>query len=746
MKNFVKNIWFVRIYSYKDLNIIFKKYIFYMDESKLKSNYKKLKIKKFLFIFGWFLFSIVLFYIFLPYFIPIKLKTIPNSKIIYDKNWIQIWEIIIDQKYRHIETPLYDIPDFIQKSVIAIEDKSFYQNDWIDYKALFRAWFINITNFKNLQWGSTISSQLVRMNYWLNQKRTFVKKIHEFTLSLALNKKFSKQQILEKYLNTMYFGYLNYGIQSASKYYFGKTLDNLTKSEMIALLVLPKNPSKYDPYKNYANFKKRYDLLVDYLNKNNIFPVSEYNNIKNEALLFNTDHKNKLPYVVDAISLHYFSSQPNKIWFSTIATGSRITTWIDNSKFWSGTIILSDITTTVDYALSEQIQQIANNTINTLKRKNVNDYGLIIIDRHTGEVRVMIWWYDYYNKEGQVNSVLALRQMWSTLKPFTYLLAFKDKWLNPEDTIIDLPIQFRTSQWYSYTPKNFSLKYKWEVSIANALAESLNVPAVKVADMVGVSNLLRFYQKLWFSSLNKEADYYGLALTLGVWEVSLYELTRAYGIFANQWKLCDFKFLQWEADFCTDIIEDEFIEKIVYILTNRYFKINGFPINWNLDFPDRYVFVKTWTSREFDDNAAIGFSENYIIWVWVWNKDGSNMNMVTGVSGAWEIFRKIIYYLEKNEISNNFINLKINQQNYVEIISPVKDSVYKYDSKILSKNQKIKLDFSTNIDYTSYIRMVDWEIFKEQYLWLEPWKHTLQVVLYKEWKEVWKVESFFEVL
>ncbi len=285
-----------------------------MRQKKDKQSKKitKFKIKNFLFILICLIFLVVLVYILLPYTLTVRLKTIPNSILIYDRNWIEIWELVIDKKYRHTETPLNEIPDFITKSVITIEDRSFYQNDGIDYKALVRAWFINISNFQNLQWASTISSQLIRMNYWLNQKRTFAKKIQEFTLSLALNRKYSKSQILEKYLNTMYFGYLNYWIQSAAKYYFGKDLNNLTKSEMIALLVIPKNPSKYDPYKNYANFKKRYNLLVDYLYKNKIFADNEYNSIKSESLLFNADHKNKLPYVVDAVYSHYFWLTPIK--------------------------------------------------------------------------------------------------------------------------------------------------------------------------------------------------------------------------------------------------------------------------------------------------------------------------------------------------------------------------------------------------------------------------------------------------
>jgi membrane peptidoglycan carboxypeptidase len=239
------------------------------------------KKKNYLYIILMFLWVFLLFYTSL-FLIKPDIEKIPYSNVIYDKNNIQIWEIIVDNNYRHQKLEFNEIPDFTKKSIIILEDKTFYQNNWIDFSALFRAIINNLSNKNVTQWASTISSQVIRNNYWLNSKRTFLIKIKEFYLSLALNINYSKDEILTNYLWNIYFWYLNYWIKSASNYYFWKDLQNLTNAEQIALLILPKNPKKYDPYKNRTDFKKRFISISDTLLKNNLVSKSEYESIINE--------------------------------------------------------------------------------------------------------------------------------------------------------------------------------------------------------------------------------------------------------------------------------------------------------------------------------------------------------------------------------------------------------------------------------------------------------------------------------
>jgi len=590
------------------------------------------KFRMTFFIIFWILWLWLFSYLFISFLLPLNLNTLPSSTVIYDQNNIEIWEIIRDEKIRHREIKLTESPLFYRDTLISLEDKDFYENNGISYRWLARSIWNNIKAGKVIEWGSTISSQFIRNNLWLNENRSLGRKILEFIYALRLNHIYSKDEILEKYINQVYYGYLNYGLSSASQYYFSKTPENLTKAEQITLLVIPKDARKFDPYKNPKSFRTRFENIVGYLKSNNILSEKEAKDILNENLTLNYEHDNKLPYVADFIQYGYEKWKlPN----------NNLETW--NLK--SETLI-----TTIDYNLTKKIDTLAHNTILDLAWKDVSDYGIVILDRNTNELRTIIWGINYHANEWQVSSALALRQPWSAMKPFTYTLAFEKLWLTPADTILDLPVAYKTAEWYEYNPKNYSLDYKGEVTLAEALSQSINVPAIKLADKLWVENLLRFYHQAGIISLKKDADYYGLGITLGNGEVSLYELTRAYSIFANEGRLCDIKVISSKSWKCTSIASTWSISNINLILTNRYFKLAGFPIHSSLDFPDRNVFVKTGTSRNFRDNWAVGFTDHYIIGIWTGNKSWAFMKWVSGATGAGEIFSRIVYTLETNKV------------------------------------------------------------------------------------------------
>jgi penicillin-binding protein 1C len=371
----------------------------------------------------------------------------------------------------------------------------------------------------------------------------------------------------------------------------------------------------------------------------------------------------------------------------------------------------------------------------------------LITERKTNNIKVLIWWEDYTKKWGQVNSILALRQPWSAIKPFTYLLAFKNLELTPDDTIIDEPVQFFTEKWYAYTPKNYSLEYKGKVTFAQSLSQSINIPAVKLTNELWVWNLLIFLKEVWINSLNKDSDFYGLALTLWVWEVNLYELLRAYSIFSNDWVLCDFNItLNQNKNTCKNIVDKKYTQMIESILTNRYFKLAWFPINSSLDFPDRYVFVKTWTSRNFNDNWALWFSENYMIWVWVWNKDWTEMKWVSWASWAWEIFRSIVYELENNNYENITQKETKNNEKYLEITNPLDWSVYSINHSKPMDVQNIKLDFKTNMSYEKYYweinwKKIDWDLFN-----IKSWNYDINLKLIDKNKIINSKKSKIKIL
>lgn len=661
------------------------------------------------------------------FFYPMEYNILPNSKIIYDSKNIEIWELPSDNKYRHRVFWYEEIPDLYNKSIVYFEDKSFWYNLWISPFWIFRSIYINISNWKVIQWASTISSQFIRNNLWLNENRTFTKKILEYLYSINLNLRYSKKQILSMYANQVYFWYMNYWLKSAAKFYFDKELYNLTDAEIISLITIQKNSTRYDPYKNYDAFRKRFLLLTKILLDWKIIDNMRYKSIINENLILNEEYNNKLPYIAD----FYKTWSEWKINF------------IDKSNF---KYLWNDIHTTIDYNLSQRISDIWFNRINWLAWKNVNDYWVILLDRKTSDLKVMIWWKEYFWNEWQVNSTLSLRQPWSTIKPFTYLLAFKNYWIDINDSILDLPVLYKTKDWFSYEPQNYSTKFEWEVTYWEALAQSMNVPAIKTLEKVWVGELLRFLSDLWIKSLNKDEGHYWLALTLWDWEVTLYELLRAYSIFSWNWKYCDINLLLWKKSVCKEIVDKKYTDKINEILTSRYLKMWAYPINSALDFGDLNVFFKTGTSRNFRDNWTIWYTDDYIIWVWVGNKDATNMKWVSWATWAWELFGAIVRELWGTTSNMQSFYSKNNSSDFLEIISPLSGQVFKLDKYINMKTQQIKLDFKTNIRYDKFKWIYDNKVLDENFLSLEKWKHNLELQLIASDGVVASKNTTFEVL
>ena len=312
--------------------------------------------------------------------------------------------------------------------------------------------------------------------------------------------------------------------------------------------------------------------------------------------------------------------------------------------------------------------------------------------------------------------------------------------------ILDLPTAYKTSEGYEYDPKNYSLDYKGQISIAEALSQSINIPAVKMADMVGVDTLLRFLRTVGMKSLTNDTDHYGLGLTLGNGEVSLYELTRAYGIFAHEGKFCDIRVIAEDMrGGCEQLANPKAVSDINLILTNRYFKLGGFPVHSSLDFADRNVFVKTGTSRNFRDNWAVGFTNNYIIGVWAGNKNGAFMKGVSGATGAGEIFSRIVYALEPQSIEQKPISLEKPKKQFLEILSPLPGSVFMTSRLQPEASQRIKLTFRSNYEYDAVSWLLDGKKTPEDFILPKPGSHTIECVLLKDGSIVASAKNLFDI-
>ena len=251
------------------------------------------------------IFVLLCSYCFIAFFLPLHLPTLPYSTVVLDTSGKEIGEIIYDQKIRHRPLIYEDIPRFYQDALVTLEDRSFWSNNGISLSGLARSTWNNLNAGKIIEGGSTLSSGLIRNTFWLNEKRNLAKKLEEFILAIRLNHLLTKQEILTEYVNRVSFGYLNYGLASASRYYFAKDPQNLTKAEQIALLAIPKDPKKYNPYTEPKAFRERFTHIIDTLQKNSILTPTEAKNILEETIDFNYAHGDTLPYVADFIEHGY---------------------------------------------------------------------------------------------------------------------------------------------------------------------------------------------------------------------------------------------------------------------------------------------------------------------------------------------------------------------------------------------------------------------------------------------------------
>ena len=540
----------------------------------------------------------------------------------------------------------------------------------------------------------------------------------EFAFAIRLNHLLTKDEILREYFDRVSYGYLTRGITSGSMAYYGRLPRDLTEAQQIALMVNAKNPITLDPIHSPERFRTEFEGMVTRLVTAGVLGEEEAQTVRVETLHFQTPAAPVLPYIASYLTPSIRAAQAHDPHLATYPT-------------------------TLDATMSEQIERLAQDTIEDLAWRHVSDYAIIIIDRETMELRVMLGGIHSDADAGQVNGALAPRQPGSTIKPFTYLLAFERLAMTPESTVLDLPVRFDTAEHTSYEPRDYAQKFEGAVSVAEALSQSLNVPAVRTLQSLGTSVLLDFLRGVGITTLTESADHYGLALTLGVGEVNLYELTRAFSIFAHSGNLCGVRVRTSDPMDCHSVAESGAIDEVNSILTSRSYKLGGFPLHSALDFADRHVFVKTGTSRNFRDNWAIGYTDHAIIGVWAGNKDGSDMQGVSGATGAGEIFRKVVEYREPTSEDTALTTAPPGRDPYIEITAPLSGSVFRVGT--LRETAGIGCTISTNIPYDTLVRKLDGQDLKTPTITPTVGSHALDVWLLRDGEIVGTGSSTFEV-
>ncbi|MHB8054763.1 MAG: penicillin-binding protein 1C [Candidatus Aminicenantales bacterium] len=522
-----------------------------------------------------------------------------------------------------------EISPFVVRAAIAAEDRRFPFHGGIDFYAIGRALGRSVVRGRIVSGASTITQQLVRNLYHF--PRTLPAKIAEAWLAVRLENTLSKAEILSQYLNRIAYGRQAFGIEAAARFYFDKPARDLSPAEAAYLTVLPRAPGRYRPDRDETPLRERRDVLLRHMSSLGFLPADALSRAVTEPVhVMAADRNFQAPHFVEYL-------------VSTLGPEERTT--------------FSEIRTTLDLLLQQKIEALLSGHLRALERKGLTNGAAVVLENGSGAIRAMVGSRDYFDAAhaGQVNGALSLRQPGSTLKPLTYALAL-EKGMTAATLIDDAPSEFGALNG-SFTPENYDEHFHGPVRLRSALASSYNVPAVAVLDLLGPDLLYRKLKDLGFRSLQKDASYYGVGLTLGNGEVTLLELARAYsalarGGLARPERLVEAAvrkdgrplvnapepapervFTAIAAAIVTDILADQDARVPTF----------GYRGPLNLPFP---AAAKTGTSKDFRDNWTIGYTPRYTVAVWVGNFDGAPMHNVSGVTGAGPLFRDIMLLLE----------------------------------------------------------------------------------------------------
>ena len=561
-------------------------------------------------------------------------RKVEASTKIYDRNGVLLYSIYKD-KNRSIAS-FEEFPQQIILATLASEDSDFYSHKGFSIKGITRAAYKYFKNGK-LTGGSTITQQLVK-NAILTPEKTFARKIREFILAIGVEHKYSKNEILTMYLNEVPYGGTAYGIKEAARVYFGKELSELTIAESALLAGLTKSPTSYSPFSGNPEIAKQRQLEVLSLMKDNGFITQEQlEKESNRQIVYKSNSIDiKAPhfvmYIKDLLSKSYNLEDVSTLGYS--------------------------VTTTLDSRLQNLLEQNIESEMKRLAGLHVTNASGLILNVKTGEILAMVGSQDYFDEknQGNVNVVLMPRPPGSSIKPINYAYALSHGY-TPSTIIDDSPISFHLTGASDYIPKNYDGKFRGKITLRSALAESRNIPAVKILNSYGVDNMIELGKKLGITTW-QDRSRFGLSLTLGGGEVKLIDLAQAYQTFANYGEkvtlnsikeITDTKgkdiFLSDCPEKCsTQILSKEVSYLITDILKDNNARTPAFGAYSTLVIKDHpEVAVKTGTSNDLRDNLTVGYNQDYLVAVWVGNNDNSPMSRVaSGVTGASSIWNHVM--------------------------------------------------------------------------------------------------------
>lgn len=558
------------------------------------------------------------------------LKAERNSTLIYDRSGCLLREVHLKGGTSKRWIPLKDIPTWVQDAVLTAEDRRFYYHCGADPLAIMRSAYYNCKVGRVIMGGSTISEQLIRL-LMPARPRTLKNKFIELLYSLRLSFNFSKEQILEAYLNRVYFGGQAYGLEAAAQLYFGCPARALSPAQGAFLTVLVRSPQELAPYKDInPALKLQRDLLLS---------------MEKRGVLGSADLKRALAEKITLAPLSERFAAPHFCDFV-----------VAQNEQWPAQDAVR-IDTTLDLKIQDYAENILNYHLERLASHNVKNGSLVVLDIKRGDILAMVGSKNYFSlPDGQNNGSLTLRQPGSALKPFTYALALQHGFtaasILPDLSYLGAMLKD------AFVPENYDRQFHGPVRLRQALACSYNVPAVYVLQKIGINSLLELLHNLGFTELNKNAQHYGLGLTLGSGEVNLLHLANAYRGLASGGKYQAVRFCQaytdsrgekhfWPlANTKQKVISPEVCTLIGDILADSRARSEAFGYHSALNLPFRCS-VKTGTSKDYRDNWCIGYDDNYVVGVWTGNFDASAMHNISGITGAAPIFRDVMKYVHQ---------------------------------------------------------------------------------------------------
>ncbi len=551
---------------------------------------------------------------------------------------------------------LDEVSPWVIVATVATEERGYFTNPGFSIPAIARALYQNLRQGEVVSGASTITQQLTRALLLPEEERaerTYERKIKEIFLAAELGRRFSKRDILELYLNQIYYGNLAYGIEAAAQTYFGKSARDLNLAEASFLAGLPQAPAIYDPVNNKEGALQRQQQVLmlmleagclDTGNTGLALPCTT--DVEIAAAQADLVAVATREYHAPAIQAKY----PH--WVVYVQQLLEADPDIGPAIYTSG----FDVYTTLDPRLQDAAQQQVETVLAGLADRNVHNASVVVIDVHSGAILAMVGSRDFNDEsiDGQVNIALTPQQPGSSIKPFTYLAAFRKGW-TPATVIWDVPIQYEIPGFGIYAPVNYDGEFRGPVTVREAIANSLNVPAVQALDYVGVPALLQVLNDVGITSLGDPSNPYqfGLSLTLGAGDVYLLEWTNAFATIANGGVYRppyaierierDGQIVRgpYQVPPGQQVIDPGHAYLMQHILSDKVARIPEFGENSPIS-PPYPAGAKTGTTTDFRDNWTMGFTTEVAVGVWVGNTDNSPMINVTGVTGAGPIWRGVM--------------------------------------------------------------------------------------------------------